>query len=187
LIGLVLDCSSLIPCGDKSEEIKKAIRDMGNILSNLNCFTIYFSPYLIKVYYTKVASELKRHRPLPPFQASLLRVLPDLMKVSHKSRGLLCKTRQAEKGVKFHILESTKVRSYNVNNAGLKDEEDKEVLRIALASASMEEKVFLVTADQDFEDINRNELSKRYSSEYQKIEIVTPNNAFAVINDILHR
>jgi predicted nucleic acid-binding protein len=69
----------------------------------------------------------------------------------------------------------------------LKDEEDKEVLRIALASASMEERVFLVTADQDFEDINRTVLLKRYRSEYQKIEIVTPNNAFAVINNILHR
>jgi hypothetical protein len=167
----------LIPCGEKSEEIKKAIQDIGYLLSNLNCFTVYFSQYLIKVYYTKVAAELKQHHPLPPFQSNLLRLLPELVKITHRSRGFLCKTRQTKKGIKFHILENTHVQSYDVNDVGLIEEEDKEVIRIALASAPMQEKVFLVTADRHLlEDMNRTELLRRYCYECQKIEIVAPND-----------
>jgi hypothetical protein len=177
LFGLVLDCSSLVPCGEKSEEMKEAIRQLGSKLYNLNCVIIYFSPHLIKVYYTIIPKELKNHHPLPPFQANLLRLLPELVKITSKSRGLLCNVRQTEGGVKFHILETSRVEYYDVNDVGLIEEEDKEVLRIALAIASKHEKVFLVTADRHFlESVNQNKLLRRYHSESQKIKIVAPND-----------
>ena len=70
-------------------------------------------------------------------------------------------------GIKFHILEHTRVQSYDVNDIGLTEEEDKEVLRIALASAN--QKTFLVTTDYHFlGNLNRTELSKRYPNESQK-------------------
>jgi len=174
----VLDCSSLIPCGEKSKEEKEAIRWLGSALSNPNlidCTTIYFSSYLLKIYQTKVAPLLKHHHPLPPFQVSLLNLLPTFRKVSTVSRGSLCKTIPSEMGIKFHILEKTRVQSYDVNNIGLTEEDDREVLRIALASRH--QKMFLVTTDHHFlENLNRTKLSKRFPNESQKIEIVTPND-----------
>jgi hypothetical protein len=51
---------------------------------------------------------------------------------SSKLRGFLCKTRSSEIGVKLHVLESTRVQLYDVNDVGLTEEEDKEVLRLRL-------------------------------------------------------
>jgi len=169
LFGLVLDCSSLIPCGEKSEEMKEAIKKLGFMLHKLNC-VIYLSSHLIRVYNTKVKPELEHHHPLPPFQASLHRILPMLVKGT--------KLRKLE-GIKFHILEKTRVQHYNVDDVGLAEEEDKEILKIALAAASRHEKVFLVTADRHFlEGINRARLLDRYQDEGQKIEIVTPKQFY---------
>jgi hypothetical protein len=175
--GLVLDVSALIPCGDKPEELKEAIRQLGYILNNLDCVTIYFSAYLIKVYHSVFSRELKYHHPLPPFQASLLRLLPNLMKITKTSRGFLCKINQTESGIKYHILETTRVKDYDVNDVGLMEEDDKEILRIALAVAPRHRKVFLVSADRHFlENVNRTELSRKYRNESQKIDIVAPND-----------
>lgn len=178
MFGLVLDCSALIPCGDKSSEEKEAIQWLGHALSNHNLkeyATVYLSSRLIRVYQTKVAPQLKRHHPLPPFQVSLLNLLPIFRKISTKSRRSLCKIIPSEMGIKFHILEHTRLQSYDVNDIGLTEGEDKEVLRIALASAN--QKTFLVTVDYHFlRNLNRTELSKRYPNESQKIEIVSPTD-----------
>jgi hypothetical protein len=178
LFGLVLDCSSLVPCGEKPEEMKEAIRWLGSTLPNPNLtdrVIIYFSQYLIKVYYTKVKPLLERHHPLPAFQASLLRVLPRLRMFSSELRGFLCKTRSTDVGVRFHVLERTRVHFYDVNDVGLTEEEDKEVLRIAFASAH--QKVFLVTANHAFfENLNQTKLEKKYPNESQKVKIVKPND-----------
>jgi predicted nucleic acid-binding protein len=46
----------------------------------------------------------------------------------------------------------------------------------------MHEKAFLVTADYHFlKGVNRNELLRRYHSEAQKIEIVTPSNFISLL------
>ena len=173
----MLDCSALIPSESKSREEKEAIRWLGHALSDHNLkdyATVYLSSHLIRVYQTKVAPQLKHHHPLPPFQVSLLNLLPTFRKISTKSRKSLCKIIPSKMGIKFHILEHTRVQFYDVNDIGLTGE-DKEVLRIALASAN--QKTFLVTTDHHFlENLNRTELSKRYPNESQKIEIVSPTN-----------
>jgi len=177
LFGLVLDCSALILSEDKSREEREAIRWLGHALSNNNLKNyaiVYLSRHLIKVYQTKVAPHLKYHHPLPPFQASLLNLLPTFRKISTKSKKSLCKLIQSKMGIKFHILQHSRVQFYDVNDIGLTGE-DKEVLRIALAAAN--QKTFLVTTDHHFlEDLNRTELSKRYPNESQKIEIVSPGD-----------
>ena len=64
----------------------------------------------------------------------------------------------------------------NVNDIGLTEEEDKEVLRVALV-ASTSHKTFLVTTDYHFlRNLNRTELSKRYPAESRKIKIVSPSD-----------
>jgi len=159
-------------------EEKEAIQRLGYVLSNRKLkeyATLYLSSRLIRVYQTKVAPLLRDHHPLPPFQVSLLNLLPTFRKISTRSRRSLCKIIPSEMGIKFHILEHTRVQLYDVDNLGLTDEEDKEVLKIALASRAR--KTFLVTADYDFlGNLNRTKLSKRYPEESQKIEIVTPTD-----------
>jgi len=176
MYSLVLDPSSLIPCGEKSEEEKEAIRKLGYNLYKIRCVTVYLSSYLVKIYKTKVAPLLERHHPLPPFQVSLLNLLPQFRKISTVSRGSLCKTILSEMGTKFHILETTRTQCYDVNNIGLTKEDDKEVLRIALTATHQE--TFLVATDRDFfENLNRTKLSKMYPNESQRIKIVKPNDS----------
>lgn len=174
MYSLVLDLSALIPCGDKSKEDKEAIQKLGNTLPKTRSFTIYVSPYLIKVYHEVFSREFKKCHPLPSFQASLSRILPQLRKIS-KTRGKLCKTIPTQIGIKFHILETKRVQYYEVNDVGLTNKDDKEVLRIALAVSYQE--TFLVTIDRHFfENLNQNALSRRYPNESQKIRIVKPND-----------
>ena len=175
MCSLILDLSSLIPYGEKSEEDKEAIKKLGEILYETECVTIYLSHSLIKNYRTVLPRELK-HRPLlPPFQASFIRLLPELIKIVSRSRGLLRKTKSFGKA-KFHVLETSRTQLYNVENLGLNEEDDKEILKLALASASQND-TFLVTTDSDFfEDLNQIELSKRYPKEWQKLKIVKPND-----------
>ncbi|MEM2363671.1 MAG: hypothetical protein QXQ20_08280 [Candidatus Nezhaarchaeales archaeon] len=175
MYSLVLDPSALIPCGEKSEEDKEAIRKLGNLLCNVRHVTIFFSSYLIEIYRTKVVPSLKVHYPLPHFQAGLFSLLHRLRTYSTASRGFLCKTKSTESGVKFHILERSRVMKYDVDRIGLTEEEDKEVLRVALASAHQE--TFLITTDRHFlENINWTELLRRYPNEAKKVKIVKPSD-----------
>ena len=117
MCSLILDLSSLIPYGEKSEEDKEAIKKLGEILYETECVTIYLSHSLIKNYRTVLPRELK-HRPLlPPFQASFIRLLPELIKIVSRSRGLLRKTKSFGKA-KFHVLETSRTQLYNVENLG---------------------------------------------------------------------
>ncbi|MEM0235755.1 MAG: hypothetical protein QW794_00975 [Thermosphaera sp.] len=64
---------------------------------------------------------------------------------------------------------------YDVDRIGLTEEEDKEVLRVALASAHQE--TFLITTDRHFlENINWTELLRRYPNEAKKVKIVKPSD-----------
>ena len=179
MLGIVLDCSSLIPCSEKPEEMKRAIQDLGHILYNLNCAVVYFSPKLVRIYHRKVEPLLRRYcqqQPLPPFQAGLLRSLPVLMRIVESVRSLLCEVKQTKEGLRFHVLETSYVQSYEVNDLGLKQEDDKEVLRIALAATSKHKKVFLVTADRHLLEVNRAKIMQKYPHEAQRLEIVAPDD-----------
>jgi len=186
MYSLVLDPSSLIPCGEKPKEDKEAIRKLGYTLYKIDNMTVYFSSYLVKIYKTKVAPLLRYHHPLPPFQVSLLNLLPQFTKISKVSRTSLCKTISSEKGIKFHILEATHVQYYDANNIGLLKDEDIEVLKIALAAAHQE--TFLVTTDHHFlENLNWTKLSRRYPNETKKIKIVKPNDSVLISALVMRR
>ncbi|MEM3905755.1 MAG: hypothetical protein QXZ17_02635 [Nitrososphaerota archaeon] len=73
-------------------------------------------------------------------------------------------------------METSRVKQYDVDNIGLTEENDKEVLRIALASAHQE--TFLVTTDRHFFNINWTELQKRHPNEAKKVKIVKPNDQY---------
>ncbi|MEM0314582.1 MAG: hypothetical protein QXL61_00600 [Archaeoglobaceae archaeon] len=168
MFGLVLDPSSVIPCGDKSEEDKEAIREIGSIIGPE--LTVYFSIQLLKTYRTVVYPKLREHHPLPRFQAKLYNFL-----LSYKSPSIRrCKALRAL-GTNIHILERVWLEKYDVSGMGLKGE-DVEVLRVAFAAYHWEDSVFLVTADRHFfEDLDVAELVKRYP-EGKKIRIVKPSD-----------
>ena len=110
---------------------------------------------------------------------SLLNRLNDLIKISTIVRGRLRKLLQLETGIKFHILEKTRVQCFDVKNIGLTKDEDKEVLRIALAAAR--QKTFLVTLDSHFlVDLNKIQLLKKYPNESENLNIVESNDPLLI-------
>lgn len=179
MYSIVLDTSSLIPCGDKSERDKEAIRKFGDILCETNGITVYLSRHLVREYRSKLKRELEQHHPLPYFQASLIRNLNYLSEITTTRRGKLGKEIELkEVKLKLRILETSKIKEYDVKNVGLVDEGDKEVLRIALASTTTAQNTFLVTTDsQFFRDLNWKMLSQRYPNECQKMKIVKPSSS----------
>ena len=169
--ALVLDPSSLIPCGRKLEEEKQAIRALGDLLPDLDT-TIYVSCDMLQVYRSKVIPLLHEHHPLPPLQAGLMRVVRWLLShrkcVSVRACGL-----QRPLKIRFHVLETGRVRRYDVRGLGLEDEEDMEVLRVALATGR---DTLLVTTDRHFlEDLLWPQLRARYPEESNRLKVVRPS------------
>ena len=80
-LELVLDHSALIPCGDKPEEEKQAIRKLGDILPSTNT-TWYVTEKYLKHTRSTLGEELKEHHPLPKLQSSLLRALQHLLELT---------------------------------------------------------------------------------------------------------
>ena len=107
--------------------------------------------------------------------------MPYLVKIT-RSRGRLCKELSTESGLKIHILETSKLEHYKVDDIGLKYKDDIEVLKLTLAAAS--QKIYLVTADRHFEDI-MDELKRRYPDEAGNIKIVNPSELLEILRDQL--
>ena len=82
-----------------------------------------------------------------------------------------------ESSIKLHVLEEGRLEPYRVDDLGLEKEDDREVLRVALAAAQRHEKIFLVTSDGEFfEDLKYEELLKRYE-EGKRVKVVLPNDS----------
>jgi hypothetical protein len=174
LIGIVLDPSSIIPCGRRSHVEEEAVRNLGDKLYTTKCVTIFLSNHILNIYKSKVMPELERCHPLPKFQASLKRIMPILLNIVRRSRGLICKSKLTETGVIFHVLESSRVERYDMKKI---KSFFKEFLKVALAGASYSNKMFLVTLDRHFlEQLNVEKLRRRYDEEARKISIVAPND-----------
>lgn len=174
MLHLVFDCSALMPLGDKPEKEKKAIEKIGELVYPPPFPSIfYFSGHLIKVYQSKVFPELKKLSPLPKFQATLIRLAPWLKVI--KTKRFLCRIRRTlQANFQIHLLEAGTISKYNVKELGLSEAEDEEVLKVALAASF--EKTFLIAADRHFlEDLNLEELRKRYPERGRKLRIVKPS------------
>jgi len=80
-----MDHSALIPCGDKPDYEKEAIRLLGNALPRLNAI-LYASYRYLKTLASVCAREWRRHHPLPKLQASLDRILRELLELASAKR-----------------------------------------------------------------------------------------------------
>jgi hypothetical protein len=197
-LELVLDHSALIPCRDKPEEEKQAIRRLGDILPSTNTTWYVTREYLMHTQST-LWGELKEHHPLPKLQSSLLRVLQHLLH-STRSRSHHCKnlslSSNGEVRLKLHVLSRN---AYNDlgrrrpelhdtldelrNKYGIKGE-DVEVVSIALlASIRTRSTVTLVTVDRGIIEVVE-ELKRRLSgsSEVSYLRLERPSELLARIN-----
>ncbi len=197
-LALVLDHSALIPCGDKPEEEKQAIRRLGDILPSTDT-TWYVTREYLKHTQSTLWGKLKEHHPLPKLQSSLQRALWELLK-STRSRSHHCKnlplSSNGEVRLKLHVISRNAYKDlrqrgselYNILDE-LRDTyriggEDVEVISIALlASIETMSTVTLVTVDRGIIEVVE-ELKRRLGSlsEVNYLRLERPSELLARIN-----
>jgi len=197
-LELVLDHTALIPCSDKPEEEKQAIRRLGDILPSTNT-TWYVTGKYLKHTQSTLGEELKEHHPLPKLQSSLQRALQQLLGLT-RSRSHHCKnlplSPYGEMRLKLHVisrnahndLERRRPELYDILDE-LKDTyriggEDVEVISIALiASIKTRSTITLITTDRGIIEVVE-ELKRRLSSlsEVKHLRLERPSELLARIS-----
>jgi hypothetical protein len=161
---LVLDWSAVVPYR-KPSEVERAIVELGDALPDADA-VVYLSKEMLEV---KVKRDLERNHPLPYLQRWLLRVFD---KLKQKTAAPCHQIRAERKLIKLHLLGRRDVERYDVSGLGLRKEDDRKVLRAALAAASRCERVSLAVADRDFiEALDWAKLMRRYE-EARRVEVV---------------
>jgi hypothetical protein len=197
-LELVLDHSALIPCGDKPEEEKQAIRRLGDILPSIDTTWYVTREYLMHTQST-LWGKLKEHHPLPKLQSSLQRALQNLLRLT-RSRRHHCKnlplSSNGEVRLKLHVLSRNAYNDLGWRRSKLYDTlgklrdtywikgEDVEVVSIALlASIETMSTVTLVTVDRGIIEVVE-ELKRRLgsSSEVNYLRLERPSELLARIN-----
>ena len=179
-IRLVIDTNVFIPCGDKSEEIIKSIREFGDKLPELAEYfdvTILLSTDVLNEYRCKIRPNLKDKgcHPLPKFHSDFVRNLDRICRL-HKSHK---KCKEVSVGLfKFHVIESSKLDKYEVKEF-INDEDDEKFLRLALAVAKGQI-VYILSVDSESLLKLRNDkdkykkLCKRYD-EAKNVAVLLPH------------
>ena len=158
-----MDHSALIPCGGKPDYEKEAIRLLGNALPRLNAI-LYASYRYLKTLASVCAREWRRHHPLPKLQASLDRILRELLELASAKRWHILSVRSGSKKVKLriHIVARNalahvrpSVSSLLSRAVGIGDE-DREVLAIAALAQGYGEEVWLLSTDVKLLETTKN-------------------------------
>ena len=197
-LELVLDHTALIPCSDKPEEEKQAIRKLGDILPSIDT-TWYVTEKYLKHTQSTLWGELKEHHPLPKLQSSLLRVLQHLLELT-RSRRHHCKnlslSSNGEVRLKLHVLSRNAYNDLGRRRPELHDTldelrnkyrikgEDVEVVSIALlASLETKSTVTLVIVDRGIIEVVE-ELKRRLGSlsEVNYLRLERPSELLARIS-----
>jgi hypothetical protein len=197
-LELVLDHSALIPCRDKPEEEKQAIRRLGDILPSIDTTWYVTREYLMHTQNT-LGRELKEHHPLPKLQSSLQRALQQLLELT-RSKSHHCKnlplSSNGEVRLKLHVLSRNAYNDLGRRRSELYDTlnelrdtywikgEDVEVVSIALlASIETRSTITLVTVDRGIIEVVE-ELKMRLSgsSEVNYLRLERPSELLARIN-----
>jgi hypothetical protein len=191
-LELVLDHTALIPCSDKPEEEKQAIRRLGDILPSTNT-TWYVTGKYLKHTQSTLGEELKE------LQSSLQRALQQLLGLT-RSRSHHCKnlplSPYGEMRLKLHVISRNahndlgqrRSELYNTVDE-LRDTyriggEDVEVISIALlASIKTRSTVTLITTDRGIIEVVE-ELKRRLSSssEVKYLRLEKPSELLAWIS-----
>lgn len=184
MIHLVLDHSALIPCTDKPEEEKQAIKLLGDTLPGHDVVWHVSSKYLKELYSVFERELSKCPHPLPKLQSSLLRVRERLLSIAG-SKAWLCKVKPiareatGEVRMRMHVQARTALKHVDpISQEELErlnelDPEDREVLAIVvLASIHLHGSglVYLVATDRQLLQVS-NQLAR---SKGLRVTVVTP-------------
>lgn len=151
MLHLVLDHSAFVPCGDKPQEEKEAIKKLGELLPELDAVW-YTSARHLKVLQSIFSRNLKHHHPLPKLQASLMRTLNLLINISKTKKR--CKPIEvAGAKLQIHVVakEALKhVEELQTSAEAPISEEDREVLALAITATRYagSHAVYLVSTDR---------------------------------------
>jgi len=153
MLHLVLDHSALIPCGDKPQEEKEAIRRLGDLLPELDA-AWYTSARYLKVLQSVSSRDLKHHHPLPRLQASLMRTLRHLLGISNTKESWCKPVRMAGTKLQIHVIAREALERVDpelrTSIFSLLSEEDREVLALTIAATRYAGgyAVYLVSTDR---------------------------------------
>jgi hypothetical protein len=194
-LELVLDHSALIPCRDKPEEEKQAIRRLGDILPSTDTTWYVTREYLMHTRST-LWGKLKEHHPLPKLQSPLQRALQHLLRLT-QSRRHHCKNLPLSSNGEVETPRTLKKRLQRprarpelhdtlneLRNKYRIKGEDVEVVSIALlASIETKSTVTLVIVDKGIIEVVEG-LKRRLSgsSEVNYLRLERPSELLARIN-----
>ena len=183
---LVLNVCSLIPCCGKSKEDIEGIRSFGNCLAEFvehgrERIIICVSKKLMKTYFSKLR-EIERCgcHPLPKFHASFYR---NISRIARITRHKKCTSKKLKTlGVCIHVIGSNIVNKYVIDDICSLPEDDKEVVKIALAIAK-KDTVYIVTVDEHFiKCLDLRKLERKYSHA-NRIKVVKPQDLLVKIEN----
>jgi len=153
MLHLVLDHSAFVPCGDKPQEEKEAIRRLGDLLPKLDAVW-YTSARYLKVLQSVFSRDLKHHHPLPKLQASLTRTLRQLLGISNTKERWCKPIRVAGAKLQIHVIAREALERVDpelrASILSLTSEEDREVLALTITATRYTGgyTVHLVSADR---------------------------------------
>jgi len=137
MLHLVLDHSAFVPCGDKPQEEKEAIRKLGELLPELDAIW-YTSTRYLKVLQSVFSRDLKHHHPLPKLQASLMRTLRQLLGISNTKESWCKPIRIAGAKLQIHVIAREALervgQELRASVELLTSEEDREVLALTITA-----------------------------------------------------
>jgi len=152
-LHIVLDHSALIPCGDKPQEEKAAIRKIGELLPEVDVVRHTSRSYL-KTLHAVLSRQLKQHHPLPRLHSILVRNLRNILQLSNnKTWWCQPRTLAEHAKMKIHVVARSALEHVNQEllnsletSKGL-SREDLEVVALAVASTRYASPIHLVTTD----------------------------------------
>jgi len=153
MLHLVLDHSAFVPCGDKPQEEKEAIRKLGELLPELDA-AWYTSARYLKVLQSVFSRDLKHHHPLPKLQASLTRTLRQLLGISNTKESWCKSIKMTGAKLQIHMVAREALERVDpelrTSILSLTSEEDREVLALTVTAArhAGSYAVYLVSADR---------------------------------------
>jgi len=184
MLHLVLDHSALIPCGDKPQEEKEAIRKLGELLPELDAVW-YTSGRYLKILQSTSSRDLKYHHPLPKLQASLMRTLRHLIVGISKAKMNWCKPiRMPGAKLQIHVIarEAFKHVDPELRESvdWLAQGEDKEVLALTIMATRYAGSyaVYLVSTDKPLSGTVEVliQIAERLGAEYLlNVKVLTPS------------
>ncbi len=182
-IRIVIDTNVFIPCGDKSEDKIRSIEIFGKALPKLA--EIYEIVILLSTdilsEYKMIPAKIKNCHPLPEFHVDFIRNLDWIIRRLIRFR----KCRERSKSyLKFHVIESSRMDSYDVKEFVKNDPDDEKFLEVALAEASKGNVFVLSVDDESLLMLRDDEIYRRLCERFDEaksVKVLLPHELIEIL------